>query len=90
MTWMTENSTEIRVNYISIYARVGQTNTTAEQDYYQSSVSRQTQSRNPIRTLDLLPNPEEAVVVVAGVPKPKPEDAVVLAPNDPKENPDVS
>lgn len=39
---------------------------------------------------DLLPNPDEAVVVVAAGPKPKAEDAVVLAPNEPNENPDVS
>lgn len=38
---------------------------------------------------DLLPNPDEAVVVVAAVPKPNAGAAVVLAPNEPKENPDV-
>ena len=37
----------------------------------------------------LLPNPEAAVVVVAGAPKPNAEDAVVLAPNEPNENPVV-
>lgn len=42
-----------------------------------------------ISALDLLPNPDEAVVVVAAVPTPKAEDAVVLAPNEPNENPDV-
>lgn len=36
---------------------------------------------------DLLPNPDEAVVVVAAEPKPNAVDAVVLAPNEPKENP---
>lgn len=36
---------------------------------------------------DLLPNPEEAVVVVAAaVPKPNPAGAVVLAANEPNEN----
>lgn len=39
---------------------------------------------------DLLPNPDEAVVVVAAEPKPNAVDAVVLAPNEPKENPEVS
>lgn len=39
--------------------------------------------------MDLLPNPDEAVVVVAGVPKPNVVDGVVLAPNEPNENPDV-
>lgn len=34
--------------------------------------------------MNLLPNPDEAVVVVP-VPKPKAEDAVVLAPNEPNE-----
>lgn len=38
----------------------------------------------------LLPNPDEAVVVVAGAPNPNAVDAVVLGPNDPNENPDVS
>lgn len=32
------------------------------------------------REMNLLPNPDAAVVVV---PKPKPVDAVVLAPNEP-------
>lgn len=36
-----------------------------------------------------VPNPDEAVVVVAGVPKPNVVDGVVLAPNEPNENPDV-
>lgn len=36
-----------------------------------------------------LPNPDEAVVVVAGAPKPNVEDAVVLAPKEPNENPVV-
>lgn len=39
---------------------------------------------------DLLPNPDEAVVVVAAGPKPNAVDAVVLGPNEPNENPDVS
>lgn len=44
-----------------------------------------------LRALDLLPNPDEAVVVVVGAgPKPKAVDAVVLAPNEPNENPGVS
>lgn len=43
-----------------------------------------------ISILDLLPNPDEAVVVVAAVPKPNAVDAVVLGPNEPNENPDVS
>lgn len=38
---------------------------------------------------DLLPNPEEAVVVVAVGLKPNAAGAVVLAPNEPNENPDV-
>lgn len=44
-----------------------------------------------IRSLDLLPNPDEAVVVVAAGPKPNAavDAAVVLAPNEPNENPDV-
>lgn len=37
--------------------------------------------------MDLLPNPDEAVVVVPA-PKPKAVDTVVLAPNEPNENPD--
>lgn len=36
---------------------------------------------------DLLPNPDDAVVVVAAVPKPNPACAVVLAANEPNENP---
>ncbi len=40
--------------------------------------------------LDLLPNPDEAVVAVAALPKPNAVDAVVLEPNEPNENPDVS
>lgn len=39
--------------------------------------------------MDLLPNPDEAVVVVAVGLKPNPVDAVVLAPNEPNENPEV-
>lgn len=43
-----------------------------------------------IVTLDLLPNPDEAVVVVvAAEPKPNAVDAVVLAPKEPNENPEV-
>lgn len=37
--------------------------------------------------MNLLPNPDEAVVVVV-VPKPKGVDAVVLAANEPNEKPD--
>lgn len=37
-----------------------------------------------------VPNPDEAVVVVAAGPKPNAVDAVVLGPNEPNENPDVS
>lgn len=42
--------------------------------------------------LHLLPNPDEAVVVVVAAVEPKPNalDAVVFAPNDPKENPGAS
>lgn len=40
------------------------------------------------RGMNLLPNPEEAVVVVA-LPKPNAVGAVVLAANEPNENPDV-
>ena len=40
-----------------------------------------------IREVDLLPNPDEAVVVVAEGPKPNAVDAVVFAPNEPNENP---
>lgn len=36
--------------------------------------------------MNLLPNPDEAVVVVLA-PKPKAVDAVVLGPNEPNENP---
>lgn len=44
-----------------------------------------------VTSLDLLPNPDAAVVVVvAAGPKPNAAvDAVGLAPNEPKENPDV-
>lgn len=38
---------------------------------------------------DLLPNPDEAVVVAAA-PKPNAADAVVLAPSEPNANPAVS
>lgn len=38
--------------------------------------------------INLLPNPEEAVVVV-GAPKPNAVGAVVLAANEPNENPEV-
>lgn len=36
-----------------------------------------------------VPNPDEAVVVVAAEPKPNVVDAVVLAPKEPNANPDV-
>lgn len=40
--------------------------------------------------MHLLPNPDEAVVVVGADPKPNAVDAVVLAPNEPNENPDAA